>query len=315
MNAHPLVSVIIPAYNAAQFLAETIQSVLAQSYRNWELLIINDGSTDNTTEVAEHYCQYDPRIQLYSQPNQGVSTARNLGIELAQGALIAFLDADDRWFPHKLTAHIEHLTATPPVGVSFAKASFIKHSGDPTGTISSGCLSHLKPEDFLYENPTITTSNLVVRRELFDQIGCFDPAMSYSEDLDWLFRVMCSKRWMVQGIDQVLIEYRTTGKGLSSSLYRIEEGWRYLIDKAQKIAPEIVEQHYSIAQAVHLRYLARQSIRLGLPSEIGVDFMTRALKSDWRILFKNPRRSLLTFLAVYGRHLTTGFSSQPTYNA
>ena len=302
-----VVSAVIPAYNASLFVSETIESVLAQTFEDWELLIIDDGSTDNTAEIAEHYCKKDSRIRLLKQVNQGVSAARNAAVELTQGQFIAFLDADDRWLPQKLATHIEHLKLNPEVGVSFGRVEFISYGGQPTGTIASGRLSNLKAEHFLYNNPTITTSNLVVRREVFQQLPGFDPDMSYSEDIDWLFRVMCNTKWEIEAINQVLVEYRITERGLSSDLYRIEEGWKQLIAKAKKHAPQLVNHHYPLAQATHLRYLARQTLRLGLPPQVGIDFMTRAIQSDWRLVFKEPRRTLMTSLAVYGKYLFANF--------
>jgi glycosyltransferase involved in cell wall biosynthesis len=243
----------------------------------------------------------------FKQVNQGVSAARNAGVQLTQGQFIAFLDADDRWLPQKLATHIEHLKLNPEVGVSFGKVKFLSYDGQPTGTIASARLTNLKAEHFLYNNPTITTSNLVVRREVFQQLPGFDPDMSYSEDIDWLFRVMCTTKWEIEAINQVLVEYRITERGLSSDLYRIEEGWKQLIAKAKKHAPQLVNHHYPLAQATHLRYLARQTLRLGLPPQVGIDFMTRAIQSDWRLVFKEPRRTLMTSLAVYSKYLFANF--------
>lgn len=300
----PIFTIVIPAYNADQFLEEAICSVLEQTFSSWVLLIIDDGSVDNTLCIAKKYSQIDNRIQVIQQTNQGVSSSRNLGISLAKTEYVAFLDADDRWLPEKLAAHWEHFKEKPSLGISFAKTSYISLTGKPTGVIASARLTRLKAENFLYENPTITTSNLVIKQSLFQQVGRFDLEMSYSEDLDFLFRSICAG-WQIEGVNQVLVEYRITGQGLSSSLNQIENGWRDLIDKARQVNPKLVDHHYSIAQAIHLRYLARQSIRLKLPSCIGVDFIRRAWKSDWRLVFKQPHRTLLVSLAVYARYLST----------
>jgi hypothetical protein len=124
--------------------------------------------------------------------------------------------------------------------------------------------------------------------------------MSYSEDLELLLRVMCTGDWEIAGINQVLTRYRTSSAGLSSHLYRMEAGWNQLVENAKIYAPQLVEDHFSLAQALHLRYLARRAFRLHLPAEVGVDFMTRALVSDWRLLFHQSHRTLLTLGAVFG---------------
>ncbi|MEA5616606.1 glycosyltransferase family A protein [Cronbergia sp. UHCC 0137] len=296
----PMVSVIIPAYNAAEFLPTAIASVQQQTFTNWELLIINDGSTDNTIEVVRQYQKTNQNIYLINQINQGVSTARNLGIKKSQSKIIAFLDADDQWLPDKLQQHLQHLQSNPRLAVSFAQVEILNQNGEPTGQVSSSRLTNLKPEYLLSENPTTTTSNWVVRKEVFTQVGGFSADMSYSEDLEWLLRVICTGVWEIAGINQVLTRYRTSSAGLSSNLYRMEAGWNQLVEKAKVYAPQLVKKHFALAQALHLRYLARRAFRLQLPAEVGIDFMTRALASDWQLLFHQPRRSLFTLIAVFG---------------
>lgn len=298
------VTVVMPAYNAAQYLPETIESVLAQTFKNFELLIIENGSTDNTVEVAYQYSQQDKRVKIFSNgKSSGVSAARNKGIQLAVGKVFAFIDADDQWLPNKLTSHLEHLNLDTNLGVSFGRVEFLSPDGKPTRQFCNNRLSDIQPQHFLYENPTITASNLVVRREVFEQLGGFEESMRYSEDMEFLLRVACSNRWKIEGLNEVLTRYRTSPKGLSSNLHGMEEGWNLLVDRAKHYAPELVTQHYSKARATHLRYLARRALRCGLPSKIGVDFMTRALRSDWKIILKEPRRTVLTMLAVYGQTL------------
>ncbi len=299
-NINPMVTVIIPAYNAAEFLPAAITSVQQQTCSDWELLIINDGSTDDTVAVVRQYQEIDHCIHLIHQLNQGVSTARNLGIEKSKGQIIAFLDADDQWFPDKLQQHLQHFQSHPRLGVSFSQVEILNQSGESTGQVSSSRLTDLNPEYLLSENPTTTTSNWVVRKEVFAQVGGFSSDMSYSEDLEWLLRVICTGVWEIAGINQVLTRYRTSSAGLSSNLYRMETGWNQLVEKAKIYAPQLVENHFALAQALHLRYLARRAFRLKLPAAVGVDFMTRALVSDWRLLFHQPRRSLLTLVAVFG---------------
>ncbi len=309
------VSVILPAYNAANFISQTIESVLKQTFTDFELLIIDDGSTDNTLEIANEYALSDRRIKVLSQVNQGVSATRNHGVRLAKGNLIAFLDADDIWFTDKLAAHIKHLADNPNLAVSFARVEFMSLEGNPTGQVSTSRLINLRPEDFLYENPTTTMSNPIARAEVFKQIGGFAEDMSYSEDLEWLFRVVCHNRkdkspWQIEGIDRILLYYRASPSGLSASLYRMEAGWDLLIDRAKEYAPTLVKQHYSLARAIHLRYLARRAFRLDLPSKVGLDFINRAIASDWRIFLREPHRTLLTLLATYGRYLLSFFKGK-----
>ncbi len=295
-------TVVMPAYNAAAYLSQTIESVLSQSFTNFELIIIDDGSTDDTNKIAQEYSQKDNRVKVLSQSNQGVSATRNKGINLSQSKYIAFIDADDKWFPEKLKSHFEHLEKNPRNGVSYAKVEFLHPDGNHTGKIARGRLSKLQPQHFLYENPTMTVSNIVVRRQVFEEIGGFDCTMSYSEDMDFLFRTACS-HWKIEGIDQPLLGYRTTQGGLSSQLYKMEEGWEILMSKARAKTPELVEKHYLSARSNHLRYLARRAFRLHLSPEVGVDFLNRALNSDWRLVIREPGRTLVTMAAIYGAQI------------
>ena len=126
--------------------------------------------------------------------------------------------------------------------------------------------------------------------------------MSYSEDMNFLFRVACS-HWRIEGLDKVLLGYRTTQGGLSSQLYKMEEGWETLINKARAMAPELIKKHYLRARSNHLRYLARRAFRLNLSPQVGVDFLNRALSSDWQIIIREPGTTFVTIFAVYGAQI------------
>jgi glycosyltransferase involved in cell wall biosynthesis len=291
-------SIIMPAFNSSKYLATTIESVLAQTFNEFELLIIDDGSTDNTAEIASHYCKLDTRIKLFSQKNQGVSNARNKGIQIAKGEYIAFIDSDDQWLPNKLAMHMQHFNECPNLGISFGRIEFMSFDGQPTGKFSNSRLFQLTPKHLYYENLIVTPSNAIIRRAVIDSVGSFDSNLSGTEDAELFLRV-AYKGWKVEGIDQVLVRYRTNQTGVSSNLYRMEEDWKKFNAKVETYAPELVNQHYQQARAFFLRYLARRTLRNQLSSHMGVDFMNRALRTDWKIILKEPRRTILTMLAVY----------------
>ncbi|MGB8699501.1 MAG: hypothetical protein WCD18_08805, partial [Thermosynechococcaceae cyanobacterium] len=191
----------------------------------------------------------------------------------------------------------------PHIGVSFDQVEFLTQTGKIMGQRSSSRLKDLRPEHFLSENPTTTTSSWIIRREVWEQVGGFCATMSYSEDLEWLLRTVCTSQWQIEGIPQILTRYRTSTGGLSADLYQMEAGWNTLAEQAKIYAPELVRKQFTRAEAIHLRYLARRAFRLKLPTPVGVDFMTRALCSDWLLLVREPRRTVATLLAVYGQHL------------
>lgn len=297
-----VVTIVLPAYNASEYLRETINSVLCQTFQDFELLVIDDGSTDNTTDIVNDFCQRDSRIRLISQNNQGVSVARNTGINMAQGEFIAFIDSDDLWLPNKLAKHVQHLSANPNLGLSFARVEFMSFDGKPTGKYSNPRLVNIAAKNLYEENAAVTPSNAVIRRTAVEQVGGFDGELSGAADAELFLRLKCHG-WQVEGIDEVLVLYRTSLGGMSSQLYKMEEDWNRLSQKVQIYAPELIKLHYKQAQAMLLRYLARRTLRLELSSKLGINFMNRALKSQWTLIFREPRRTILTAIAVYGKFL------------
>jgi glycosyltransferase involved in cell wall biosynthesis len=299
----PQVSIIIPAYNAAAVIGVAIASVQQQTLQDWELWVVDDGSGDETAAIVQQLQRQDPRIHLLRQLNQGVSVARNQGVNQSQSPYIAFLDADDQWLPDALQHHLDHFANLPALGVSFGRVEILTADGKATGQYSTARLSHLDPRLFLAENPTTTTSNWMIRRAVWQQVGGFTETMRYAEDLAWLLKVCCTTQWKIAGIDRVLTRYRTSQGGLSADLYQMEAGWQALIEQTRGIAPDVVAQYFAEAQAIHLRYLARRAIRLQLSASVGLDFIGRALQSDRWLLFRQPRRTGLTLLALWGQWL------------
>ncbi len=173
----PLVSVIIPVYNGERFLAAAIESVLAQDYSAFEVTVVDDGSTDCTAQIAQSFKD----VWYISQPNQGHGAARNSGIEVSQGELLAFLDADDLWNPRKLSVQVSYLIDHPDIGYVVAGIrNFIEPGIERPSWVS---------EKMLGDNPEgYSTCTLVVRRTVMDQIGVFDTSYAFATGVDWFLR-------------------------------------------------------------------------------------------------------------------------------
>jgi glycosyltransferase involved in cell wall biosynthesis len=304
MKYTPTISIIIPCYNAAETLAATLDSALAQTFRHFELLIINDGSSDDSEKIAEEYSRRDKRVQVHSTPNQGVSAARNTGVALSSGQYIAFLDADDFWSPNKLALHLDLMEKDNSIGVSFSKIRFLTQTGEPSSTYSNGPFQEVQPAHLLYENPICTSSNITVRREVFADVGGFNESMSFAEDQEWLFRVLLRSNWKIKGLSQALVQYRASESGLSSELSRMEAGWEKMVSMTRDYASEFVDKHYARAKAIYLRYLARRALRLRISPKIAFNYLKRSLASDWTILWREPRRSILTLIGVSAYRLS-----------
>lgn len=180
---NPLVSIILPTYNRAEFLPAALDSVFAQSYERWEIVLVDDGSTDDTVEVVRGYD--DPRIRYYHQNNQGVSAARNYGAAQCVGEVFALLDSDDEWLPHKLKAQLEYMCEH---GFEICQTNEIwvrkgKRVNQPA--------KYKKPEGWFFEQSLetclISPSCTMFTKEVWEQIGPFDVTMPSCEDYDmWL---------------------------------------------------------------------------------------------------------------------------------
>lgn len=196
--ASPVVSIVIPTYNCALYIAETIASVLNQSFKDIELIVVDDGSTDATRDIVASFGQ---PVRLVTQANAGVCVARNRGISEAAGKYICLMDHDDYWFPHKLARQVSILEQQPETGVVYS--SFILwHRDESTGQFPSPdsfdlntYLDDTVPEfsGWIYHQFLIDcwmlTSTAMFRAEIFDQCGLFDESLPYSEDWDLWLRI------------------------------------------------------------------------------------------------------------------------------
>ena len=286
----PYFSVIIPMFNAIGSLAPTVASVLEQSDPDFELIIVDDGSADNSLAVALAMATMDDRIRVVSKSNAGPAKARNLGIELARGTLLAFLDADDIWHEDKLACHRAFHNAEPDAGVSYARIAFLeagREAGTTARTESTVPSGPLTVTQLIGENPVCTTSNIVVTRTCIDAVGGFRASMGYAEDQEWLARVAAAG-FGVFGINRLLVEYRLSPAGLSSNLRRMYRGWRRLAHQHR------ASIDLAAAEAIYCRYLARRALRNGSPAAEAFSFALRGLRCDAAAFLADRRRGGLT---------------------
>ncbi len=291
---NPYYSVILPVYNASSHLSAAVHSVLDQSFRDFELIMIDDGSTDDSLSIMMSLAAKDERIKLVSQSNQGVSAARNLGLELARGELVAFIDADDMWTKHKLAIHSVFHDRRKEISVSYAKIAFIGSNaadGHDAKTRSSIKPDALTVDQIVAENPACTMSNIVVLKKAADAVGGFLPGMSYAEDQEWLAR-MANAGHLIQGIDAYLVDYRLSPKGLSIDLPAMYSGWRQLAAKYAN------GQAVRSAEAIFCRYLSRRALRAGAPAKVALGYAMQGIRSDRSAFLADPKRGWLTFASA-----------------
>lgn len=302
------VSIIIPIYQAEAYIADTLRSVLQQTYENFELLLVDDGSRDRSIEICQQFS--DPRIKIIRQPNRGANAARNNGIRHAEGEYIAFLDSDDLWLPDKLTRHVIHLNAAPHVGISFSRSAFIDEAGQPLGIYQMPRLQHISIGHLLCRNPIGNGSAAVLRREAIAAIGFqqtvdgvtqdfyWDEQLQGSQDLDFWFRIAIQTPWEIEGIPEALTLYRVNSGGISANLPRKQASWEQVIEKTRIYAPELVACWEAPARAYHLRHLARRAVTLE-DGKVAIALFNQAMQTYWKVLLEEPRRTIITGFAAY----------------
>lgn len=205
-KTHPNVSIIIATFNREKLLHEAIQSVLSQTYDNFELIIIDDGSTDNTPSMITEF--NDPRLHYQHFPNKGRSCARNVGLRLAKGNYIAFLDSDDLYLPEKLAQQVSYLDTHPETGMIYTSAYCIDEKGNLLTHKYEATTSGMIYKNIAFFVPvTITLPTVMLRREVLEKTGCFDEKMHRFEDTDLWRRI--SKITHIDALNQYTCKLRT----------------------------------------------------------------------------------------------------------
>jgi len=219
----PKVSVIIPAYNAARFILEALQSIDAQHYSPLEILLIDDGSTDETVELVRRNA---PQVRIIRQPNGGASAARNTGLREATGEFICFLDADDAWFPGKIAAQTDYLAAHPGVGIVYHEWHVWKPDAAGVYHQPSAAASQCSPErivpdlsGWIYHRLLMVcevhTSTVMMRRSVAKEIGFFDTDLVTGEDYDYWLRA--SHHCELHKLAATFSSYRSTPGSLTAN--------------------------------------------------------------------------------------------------
>lgn len=224
-SMNEMISVVIPAYNSAPFLREAIQSVLNQTLPPAEVLVVNDGSTDATAEIAE---SFGGPVRCLSQLNQGLSAARNRGISEARGEFIALLDADDCWLPGKLASQVELLRKQPAAVASFTLTEYVDRSGRVVRTSVAPRYNDMVEALLLFSCVIGPPSAGLIRRTAFDRVGLFDTRFSQCADWDMWLRL--AEAGAVAYLDEPLTRYRLHDSNMSKDTELLERDTFRVLD-------------------------------------------------------------------------------------
>lgn len=205
----PKISIIIPTYNSSRFIKRTIGSVLTQTFRDWELIIVDDCSKDNTELAVREFAKFDKRIKFFktNENSGGPATPKNLGVEKAEGEYVAFLDHDDEWFPEKLEKQLRVFQNSKDdnLGLVSCGANLINKKKKKFGVYNPKNIKIGFPE-ILLRNPIYSNSSVLIKKKVIDIVGERDEKMRYSEDWDMWIRI-CKNNFKINFIDKPLFNY------------------------------------------------------------------------------------------------------------
>ena len=307
----PTFTVVIPLYNTERYIACTLRSVLDQTFEDFEVVVVDDQSSDRGPEIVRSMMAADARIRMVTQENRGLAGSRNTGIRHARGRYIALLDADDLWLPQKLAAHHAQLEADPLIGVAYSASRLIDEHGNLLGLYQRPRLSDIDAEHILCRNPVGNGSAGVIRRKALDAVAfdieapeglrtCwFDETFRQSEDIEMWSRMAATTEWSFAGLAEPLTLYRIHTGALSANTSRQLETWYRFRSKLAMIAPSLVDRAGARAEAYQLRYLGRRCAMNGDGIE-ACRLVLRSLRLHPRVIVEEPSRTLqsLAFAAT-----------------
>ena len=266
-----LVSVIIPNYNYEHYLSEAVDSVLAQTYPNIEIIIVDDGSKDNSRETIE---SYGDKVTAIFQKNQGVSAARNNGVATSSGKFVAFLDADDVWLPEKLERQIARFDADEKIAFVHCSMTLVSSEGELLGEESDGQEGSVADEFLRFERGVVigAASTGVVLRKVFDEIGGFDKRQSTAADWDFAYRI--AAKYKIGFVPESLVRYRMHGSNMHGNIKAMEHDMLLGYEKA--FANGATADRYECYGNLHL-ILAGSYFYAGQYA----DFARHTFKSIW----------------------------------
>jgi glycosyltransferase involved in cell wall biosynthesis len=273
----PLVSVVIPVYNAEKYIADTLRSVLAQSVTNIDVIVVDDGSTDNSRTIIEKFT-HDARIRYIQQRNQGVSAARNTGYRNAEGKFIAFLDSDDIWFENNLELKLQKFKSGD-YGLVHSDCELIDGHSMRNNNFLKGKEGMIL-NDLLSWNGTQIPgpSSVLIKREVLDNVGLFDSKISTSADFDLFIRI--AAKFNVGRVSEVTWQYRIHDNNMHGNITTMEHDVLYVFNKVAQM--NLFESEAFKRKCIATTYLILGASWTGKGKNIarGIFFMIRSILTD-----------------------------------
>ncbi|MDQ8188159.1 glycosyltransferase family A protein [Pelagicoccus sp. SDUM812002] len=294
----PLVSVVIPAYNAEMFLVEAIESAISQTHRHLEVIVVDDGSTDRTKEIAELYAEKDSRVSVISGPNAGVGAARNRGIASARGQYFAPLDADDRWFPDKLERQLAAMGGEESdTGLVYCWTRSMRYDGTFRTALPNIDIAGYRFLSLFYRNYTNNASTPLFRMSCVREVGGYrtrEQQRGGQGCEDWDICLRIARRWKVGVVADHLLGYRKYRGAMSKNYRGMCLSYQTLFEEKAADYPEVSRRVRRWAAANFYAYLLHASTQTGGFKEI-MTLIGLTVSKDWMRLF-----SVLPYRAFVG---------------
>lgn len=263
MRQYPLVSVIIPAYNAADFIGQTLDSARAQTYEHLEIIVVDDGSNDETPQIVASAAQADTRIKLIRQPNRGVAAARNRAIRASKGAFIAPLDADDLWFPSKIERQVQCMRrGGSSVGLVYAWWTAVNEEDDIIGAADRWTVEGNVLEVLIYRNFIGNASVPLFRRACLEEVGLYDTTLKARGGQgceDWDLTLRIAEHYDVRCVPAYLSGYRAVADSMSWNCRSMQRSYEFVIGAIERRHPELPSDLFQWSRSNFYLYLASLS--------------------------------------------------------
>ncbi len=296
MKRRPQVSVVIPAYQSESRIGETLERLAQQTFADFEVIVVDDGSTDATSEIVRRFAAKDPRVRLVARPNGGIAAARNRGIEASEGELIAFLDDDDRWHPQKLELQVARIREVPEASVVACFSALVDPEGLLLGWRIGGVTEGNVYREMLEWDMVSGGSVVLVTRRALEEVGGFDVDLSIREDWDLWIRL--ARRHIFTCVPQALVGYTRRLDGVSQNHERMIDGGRVVLVKVRREDPSIRDGEHREFLAHDIFAIACFCLIAGQRREAW-HYLLRALRTGPRIILSRPRRlGIIMMLAL-----------------
>ncbi|MBD2464447.1 glycosyltransferase [Oscillatoria sp. FACHB-1407] len=293
----PQISVITPVYNGEKTIRETIASVLNQTFTDFEYIIINDSSDDQTLEIIASFS--DPRIQVFSYPKGNLPISRNRGITHASGEYLAFLDADDVWTPDKLEAQLNALKANPEAAVAYSWTDYIDEYSQFLRVGSHFTANQDVYAQLLLMNFIENGSNTLIKAEAIAQVGGFDPNLPSAEDWDMWLRL--AAQYPFVAVPKVQVLYRVSSQAMTRNIPRMEAACLQVIERAFSRSPDSLQFLKPLTLGNFYKYLTCKALE-GKPQRKNAlqaaRFLTQIIKNDPTLIKEKVFGKLLFRIAT-----------------